>query len=317
MRSGFTSVVGCVVSCLALAGAGMGQLLSAEVICDSARLNAETKEARAAISAQRWAEAAERSRELIRICPGDARGYHFLGVALLGEDRNFAAIRALESALERKPDAATHLLLAKAFARLNQEKFFHEEINAAIALAPRDPEPYMVLGEHYFSGEDRMDLASAAFKQAVERKPDLRAICYLGMSLEGMNQDAEAEAKFREAIRLTERQSKPWDMPYQLLGTLCLAAKRTPEALNAAKRAVAIAPGRLENQFLLAKAAWAAGERDLALAAAKESVALDGEYAEARFFLAQIYRSLDKPDEMKEELDAFQRLERIYGRTGH
>ena len=82
------------------------------------------------VAGARWQELESAGLELNRLCPRSDFGYHWLGVSYLRQGRTFAAVRALEESLQRRDDAGAHLLLAEAYFKLGQKKFFWEEIDA-------------------------------------------------------------------------------------------------------------------------------------------------------------------------------------------
>jgi Flp pilus assembly protein TadD len=91
--------------------------------------------------------------------------------------------------------------------------------------------------------QNRFDLALQQFTVAEEQHPaDPRVRNFRGIALAGLRRSAEAEAEYRESIRLDPHQPEP----YRNLGYLAWTTHRLPEAAQALHTALSLAP---EDQF--------------------------------------------------------------------
>ena len=209
----------------------------------------------------------------------------------------------------------THLALAQAYYLLRQHKFFDEEIQAAIAAAPQDPEPYYVAGRYAYEVEERYNIAAGYFERALAlNSGHYKASTYLALSLKGMNRTEEAEAKFLETIRIVDQQKAQFDLPFQLLASFYLEHGRPGEALPFIQRAVQISPDSAPNQLILGRVAWARGDAGTAINALQKALSLDDGLVEARYSLAQIYKARGDSTKAEKELEAFEALKELYGR---
>jgi tetratricopeptide (TPR) repeat protein len=271
-----------------------------------------------AVSGAKWQQVESLSLELTQVCPDSALGYYWLGVAFLRQERTFAAVRSLRRALQRSSDGPTHLALAEAYFLLRQHRFFDEEIDAAIAEAPQDPEPYYVAGRYSYQVEERFDIAAGYFKKALALNPrHYKASTYLALSLQGMNRTQEAEARFLETIQIVDLEKARFDLPFQLLASFYLEHGRPGEALPLIQRAVGISPDSATDHLILGKVAWALGDATTAINALEKALALDDDVVEARYSLAQIYKARGEPAKAERELEAFEALKELYGQPVH
>jgi tetratricopeptide (TPR) repeat protein len=272
----------------------------------------------AAVAGASWPQVESLSLELTNVCPNSGLGFYWLGVALLRQERTFAAIRSLRKALQRSGDAPTHLALAEAYFLLKQHRFFDEEIQAAMAAAPQDPEAYYVAGRYSYEVEERFDVAAGYFQKTLALDPrHYKASTYLALSLQGMNRSQEAEARFLETIQIIDRQKAHFDLPFQLLASFYLEHGRPNEALPVIRRAVEISPASATDHLILGKVAWALGDADTAINALEKALALDDGIVEARYSLAQIYKARGEPTKAAGEQKAFEALKELYGRPVH
>ena len=83
---------------------------------------------------------------------------------------------------------------------------------------------------------------------------------------------------------------------------------RLDEALKFAREAVSLSPDSVGTQLALAKTLRARGDNEGALAAFLEAKRLDPETPQIRLLLANVYRSLDRLDDMRREQAEHNRL---------
>ena len=280
----------------------------------SPELSALASNAREAELNAGWQKLVNLGSQAIKLCPQEATGYRWLGVAYLRTGITFPAVRALRASLKFSDDATTHLRLAEAYFVLNQHQFFKEEIAAAKAKNPADADAYYVDGRFLFQTRKLFAEAAEQFRQALSRDPNhVKALSYLALSLKNMQQDAEAERLLQKSIQLNDAQNGSFFLPYQTLASLYLEQNRASEALPYIQRAVKMAPGVAENQFLLGKVALAQKDAKTAESALHAAAALDEALIEARYLLARIYQTRGDSSAANRELEKFKELKDFYG----
>jgi serine/threonine-protein kinase len=183
-------------------------------------------------------EALVEYREAIRLMPDNPVAFYCLGNALLDEGR-----------------------LEESFAAFRE----------SIRLAPDDPIPHHGLGlAHRKKGES--EAAIAAFREAVrlDGKQLGAAIVDLGLILSELGRFDEAEATYREMIRLGSREA--W--VYHNLGDAINAQGKLDAALVAYREGIRLDPGVAFLHYALAKALKVQGKMDEAFAEFREAIRL-------------------------------------------
>ncbi|MBA3442880.1 MAG: tetratricopeptide repeat protein, partial [Pyrinomonadaceae bacterium] len=270
---------------------------------------------RAATMTGQWQQLENLGTEAIRLCPSSSDGYHGLGLSYLRRGGTFAAVRHFRQALLRGDTPNIHLRLAEAYFVLNQHKFFAEEIAAAKAVNPDDPEPYYVAGRFLFQAKNELNSAAEEFRQALARDPEhFKARCYLGLSLKNMQHDTEAEQQFLKAIQLIDAKRVSFYLPYQALASFYLERNRVAEARPLIQRAVEMQSDVAANQFLLGKIAWMQKDEEVAVRALRTAISLDEAFIEARYLLAKIHQTRGDRDAARQELKNFEVSKELYGK---
>lgn len=295
-----------------------GQVVLAQVpeVCADSRefILLKDKMQTATMSGQ-WQLVETLGAQAIQLCPSSSDGYHHLGLSYLRRGKTFAAVRHFRQALLRGDTRNIHLRLAEAYFVLNQHKFFAEEIAAAKAVKPDDPEPYYVAGRFLFQTKNEFGGAAEEFRQALARDAKyFKARCYLGLSLKNMQHDGEAEQELLKAIETIDAKKISFYLPYQALASFYLERNRVAEALPLIRRAVEMQSDVAANQFLLGKIAWMQKDEGVAIQALRTALSLDEAFIEARYLLAKIYQIRGDRDAARQELKNFEASKEMYGK---
>ena len=188
-------------------------------------------------SENRHKEAEAEYREAIRLKPDDPIAHYNLGLALNGQGRHKEAEAEFREALRHNPAFPTaHIGLGSVLSRQGRHKEAEAACREASAQNPITQRAHNNLG-NALNGQGRHKEAEAEFRQAIRLKPDdpisalqprvgpqwpgpsqgggrrlsrgpppktrlPRAHNNLGNALNGQGRHKEAEAEFREAIRL-------------------------------------------------------------------------------------------------------------------
>jgi len=138
------------------------------------------------------------------------------------------------------------------------------------------------------------------FSATVAAVPDSWVAHYnLGNALAAAGRAAEAEAEFRETVRLKPR----FGRAHNNLGDALDAQGRHPEALQAYEEAIRVSPQLVEAQNNRAVVLSALGRREEAVQSLRKTVALQPGFAEAWLNLGIVLRQMGRLPESAQALD--------------
>jgi tetratricopeptide (TPR) repeat protein/serine/threonine protein kinase len=259
-----------------------------------------------------WDEAVAPFREAVRLKPGYREAYLHLG-KMLGLNHVAEAEAPLREATRLGPDdAAAYVELGNVLRRVVKPAAAATAYRKAIDLNPGDAQTHEYLGMA-LEAQGKLPQAVAEYREAIRLKPDF-AGAYLGLGtlLQQANRPsgklAEAEAEFREAIRLRPNDSRGYVELAKLLTTFPEPRRRDPgRALEAAQKAVQLAPQSPSEWQLLGWARYRAGDYKASLEALEKSCALQeapkGGDAGQWFCLALAHRQLGNQEEARHWYD--------------
>jgi tetratricopeptide (TPR) repeat protein len=199
-------------------------------------------------------------------------------------------------------------MLVLAYVRLGRADWARPELEKLVASDPNSAEYRYWLG--------RMDYDAGHYAAAIEHFNEAlardatftRAHDNLGLCYEALNDDDQAVAHYREAIRLNReaRTKSPW--PPTNLGILLAQRGALEEAGALLREAIGYDDNFPNAHYQLGKLLEQQGQNDQAIAALRRAAALDPAYPEPHYVLARIYRRLGRAAEADEALATFQRL---------
>jgi len=304
-----------ILACLLIAGWSIlpAQALPVDACHSNAAVSQIESRIQQVVAASRWLELQTAGLELTHLCPNSDFGYHWLGVAYLREGRTFAAARTLEQSLQHRDDAGAHLLLAEAYFKLGQKKFFWEEIEAAQRLLPEEAGVYYLAGLFRYQTEDAFGDAAMWFRQALSKNANhMPARCYLALCLRAQQKNEDAETLLLEGIRKLPTMDSQSVMPLQLLVSLELDLDRPADALEHAKTAARLAPKVAKVQLGLGKAALAMHDLPTARAALLATTALEPDVPESFYLLSRVYAAQGDQRSAEQALASFKQLREQY-----
>ena len=269
---------------------------------------------RRALAGNHLALARKEAEELALRAPGSFEPLFWSGYLDLVQGQSYQAIRTLRRAEALDPNPLALKLLAVSYYSAHQEKLFLLKMRAAQQRQPADFSPYYFLGRYYDSDVEDFAQAAGYLQQALARQPDhVRSHYYLGHCYEMEQRIEQAEAEYRRAVELAERQGAKESLPYQGLARLRLSGNRPAEALALAERAVEFAPRDAPSHKLLARAYSDLGRVAEAVAEWKASSSLDPTDASTLYRLYRGYLSLGQAEKARVALAEYQKTAGRYG----
>src|SRR6266568_1028793 len=182
-------------------------------------------------------------RAYIASRPSSWKAYYFLGYVLFREQRLSEAIKSLSKSLELNTnDAEAHNLLGKCLMVAMRSDLAEREFHETLRLDPDFAEAHYNLARIY-SIRDDFPGARKEFESAVNVNPDyMEAYNALGFTLEALGDDAGALAGYQKSIQINERRAGKFDAPYVNLSGYYNSRGRTDQALEYARKALAVHP---------------------------------------------------------------------------
>jgi tetratricopeptide (TPR) repeat protein len=232
-------------------------------------------------------------RAALRARPGDVVLHHALGQMLTKQRRWPEAVECYTAARALRPELGVTLAGALVNAgRVGEGLSLFERL---IAERRDNPSPWLYIRHgDALNGQGRHKEAEAAFREAVRLKPDYRvAHCNLGIALERQGRHKEAEAAYRQAIRI-----KP-ELPeaHNGLGVALQHQDRQREAEAAYRQAIRIKPDFPIAHNNLGAVLNAQGRQREAEAACRLAIRLRDDYPEAHYNLGKALAGLGRPRE--------------------
>ena len=217
-------------------------------------------------------------------------------VRLLAEHQPEAAIAPLRRSLQLRPsDAGTWATLGVAYSSLGDYQHAEEPFHRACLLQPLLPDACLYFGRTLYL-LDRFEPALDVLRRAQANDPQNAQIARIeALSFAALGRASEAEAAFRQAIRL-ENHASPADDPSIDFGVFLYRQGRTEEALAPLNAVVARHRDVARAQLELGCVLLALDRLTEAAAHLEKAVALDPQSQRAHMLLGKTYLRLGKPE---------------------
>ncbi|KAB2970740.1 tetratricopeptide repeat protein [Zoogloea sp.] len=222
--------------------------------------------------AGRYAEAAVRAQAFVGTCPGDARAWHLLGLALSFSGEGPRALECLDTAsrLDRN-DASVWDALGVARMQAGEHAEAARAFRRGLQLAPGSASIWTNASQNALAGGALTDALRYA-ERAVALDPQLaHAHFALGSALHASARSAEAVAPLEEALRLMPGLA----IACQSLGNVRQALGQLQAAVVCQQQALALAPGLVSARINLSALFCALGDSAAAIREARRALELD------------------------------------------
>jgi tetratricopeptide (TPR) repeat protein len=253
--------------------------------------------------------AARHLKVAIELEPNRAEVHRQLGRVLLVDRQYDEALRELQLALRLNPnDERTHLTLSDALIEARRYADAERALQDAIQRFPSSGRAYYKLARLY-QRENKLLEALREFEAAVKLNPLIglnRILQTIGaLNAAQQNFDAAAEAySHRADVHPNDPDA------HQILGHTYSRLERSDEALAEFAVALMLKPDWPDTYVAMAQLYLKQGEYGAAAGAARQAIRRNAAHKQARYTLATALMRLDKADEAKPELEAFERLQR-------
>ena len=247
--------------------------------------------ARAAAAARQWPQAEKLLTGYLAQHEGTAATHTLLGLILLNENRPNDSLKEFTRGAKLEyPSAEDFRYVALDYALLNDYADADRWMTKAVELNGKQSESWYELGRIRYM-ENRFADSVEAFHQALLIEPRLvKAENNLGLALEGLNQQEDALAAYRQAISWQRDDAHPSEQPWLNLGILLSDRDDQPGALAALTEAEAIAPHEPAIHAALGKLYRRGQQLDKAQAELEQAVAAKPGDASLHFQLGEVYR---------------------------
>jgi tetratricopeptide (TPR) repeat protein len=248
-------------------------------------------------------------RVAIELEPTRAEAHRQLGRVLLVDRQYDEALRELQIAVRLNPsDERVHLALSDALIEARRYPEAERVLHDAIQAFPTSGRAHYKLARLY-QRENQLLEALGEFEAAVKLNPLIglnRILQTIGaLNAAEQNFDAAVEAySYRVDVHPNDPDA------HQILGHTYSRLERSDEALAEFAVALLLKPDWPDTYVAMAQLYLKRGEYNAAVVAARQAIRRNASHKQARYTLATALLRLDKPDEAKPELEAFERLQR-------
>lgn len=263
--------------------------------------------ARQAYEDRHYEKAAEHFAHALTVCGSSSALLLALGQAQLLDRRPADAVASLDRIPADDPDYVPALKVkARALYLLVRDREAEDALKQAAGRAPDDPEIPYHLGRIYYQ-QRRHTEAAESFRRAIALDPKAyQAWDNLGLTYEALGDLAQAQQHYLKAIALVHKDHPQYDVVYANFADLMIRRGESQRAFDLAAEAAERNPGEPRNFFLTGKALVQLGRGDLSVRWFERAIALNPDYPEPHYQLAQVYRQLGRTEDAERALKSFQ-----------
>jgi tetratricopeptide (TPR) repeat protein len=262
---------------------------------------------RKAYEARQYDQAAQQFARALESCGGSAALLLALGQAHLLARHPAEALATLNRIQASDSDYPAALKVkAKALYLLRRDTEAIDSLKLASARTPQDAEIPYDLGRIYYQIGRHAD-AAAAFRQSITLDPrGYKAWDNLGLATEALGDVAQAQQHYLKALALVHKDHPRYDVVYANFAELLIKQGDYRRAFDLAAEAAQRNADEPRNFFLAGKALVQLGQDGVSVKWLEQAAALNPDYPEPLYVLAQVYRRLGRTDDASRALKAFQ-----------
>jgi tetratricopeptide (TPR) repeat protein len=262
---------------------------------------------RKAYEARQYDQAAQQFARALESCGGSAALLLALGQAHLLARHPAEALATLNRIQASDSDYPAALKVkAKALYLLRRDTEAIDSLKLASARTPQDAEIPYDLGRIYYQIGRHAD-AAAAFRQSITLDPrGYKAWDNLGLATEALGDVAQAQQHYLKALALVHTDHPRYDVVYANFAELLIKQGDYRRAFDLAAEAAQRNADEPRNFFLAGKALVQLGQDGVSVKWLEQAAALNPDYPEPLYVLAQVYRRLGRTDDASRALKAFQ-----------
>ena len=265
---------------------------------DKILLYNKLKQAEAASARTAYDEALKGIGEVIAEDPGIMEARLVKAQIDMDLERYEDAVRECRAALEIDPEyGAAVFTMAQAYKRLGMPREAAAGYHRLIQLDPKDPKPYLNLGEIALETGD-LDAGISYLGEAIAADPDRSAVARNLLGSAYLKKGRFDEAG-REILRALELRPLVPDAHYHL-GLLYEAKGDIPRAAEEYRKEIEIHPGAYTAHFNLALVSRKMGDREGESRHLEEAIRANPRFARAYLFLAKAI--LDRAGDLEEAI---------------
>jgi tetratricopeptide (TPR) repeat protein len=262
---------------------------------------------RKAYESRQYEQAARHFARALQACGDSPALLLALGQAQLLSQHPAEAIAALDRIPpEDSSYVAALKVKAKALYLLQRDREAETALQRAAERAPGDAEIPYDLGRMYYQ-QQRHAEAAQAFRKATALDPlAYKAWDNLGLATEALGDVAEAQQHYLKALALVHKDHPRYDVVYANFADLLIKLGNYQRAFDLAAEAAQRNPDEARNFFLAGKALVQLGQDSVSVKWLEQAGALNPDYPEPFYALAQVYRRLGRAGDAARALNAFQ-----------
>ena len=259
----------------------------------------------------KWAEVEPLLVKYVEERPKSSWGWYALGYSYFAQKKIGESIKALAKSLQLDlKNVEAHKILGRNLMIIGRFDAAQVEFEQAIRYRPDSAEAHYNLGKLH-SIQDNWEPARKALEAAVRLDPSyVEAIDALGFALEALGDDPGAVAMYGRAAALNEERKGTFAAPHVNLSAYYNRAGNPEQALEHARKALALDPRSDRALFQKGRAAELLGNLNEAADALNEAIALNPRASSYFYVMANICRRLGLKEESREALEMYKKLEK-------